>query len=128
MFKIYNHVLPVSAELDEIKIGWNCHMENKIAEILSQGLGLWELVGFLGLAVFSSRFIIQWIVSERKKQSVIPVAFWYLSIVGSLCLLAYAIKKADPVFILSYLFNGFIYLRNLVLIRKQKRLEAVIGE
>jgi len=118
----------VSAELDEIKIGWNCHMENKIAEILSQGLGLWELVGFLGLAVFSSRFIIQWIVSERKKQSVIPVAFWYLSIVGSLCLLAYAIKKADPVFILSYLFNGFIYLRNLVLIRKQKRLEAVIGE
>jgi lipid-A-disaccharide synthase-like uncharacterized protein len=103
-------------------------MENKIAEIFSQGLGLWELVGFLGLAVFSSRFIIQWIASERKKKSVIPVAFWYLSIVGSLCLLAYAIKRADPVFILSYLFNGFIYMRNLALIRKTRKLEALAGD
>lgn len=100
-------------------------MENKIAEIFSQGIGFWELVGFTGLAFFSSRFIIQWIVSERKKQSVIPLAFWYLSIIGSLCLLAYAIKRADPVFILSYLFNGFIYMRNLVLIRRQKRSGAV---
>jgi lipid-A-disaccharide synthase-like uncharacterized protein len=102
-------------------------MENKIAEIFSQGLGFWEFVGFLGLAVFSSRFIIQWIASERKKKSVIPVAFWYLSIIGSLCLLAYAIKRADPVFILSYLFNGFIYMRNLALIRKTRKLEALIG-
>ena len=103
-------------------------MENKIAEIFSQGLGLWELVGFLGLAVFSSRFIIQWIASERKKKSVIPISFWYLSIVGSLCLLAYAIKRADPVFILSYLFNGFIYMRNLALIRKTRKLEALAGD
>ena len=102
-------------------------MENKIAEILSQGLGFWELVGFTGLAFFSSRFIIQWIVSERKKQSVIPVAFWYLSIIGSLCLLAYAVKRADPVFILSYLFNGLIYTRNLMLIHRQKKSGAVAG-
>ncbi len=101
-------------------------MENKIAEIFSQGIGIWEAVGFFGLAVFSSRFIIQWIASEREKKSVIPIAFWYLSIVGSLCLLAYAIERADPVFILSYLFNGFIYIRNLVLIRKNRKLEAVL--
>lgn len=103
-------------------------MENKIAEIFSQGLGPWEFVGFLGLAVFSSRFIIQWITSERKKKSVIPIAFWYLSIVGSLCLLAYAIKRADPVFILSYLFNGFIYMRNLALIRRTRKLEAAVRD
>ncbi len=103
-------------------------MENKIAEIFSQGIGIWEVVGFLGLAVFSSRFIIQWIVSEREKKSVIPIAFWYLSIIGSLCLLAYAIERADPVFILSYLFNGFIYMRNLVLIRRNRKLEAVLRQ
>ncbi len=103
-------------------------MENKIAEIFSQGIGIWEVVGFLGLAVFSSRFIIQWIASEREKKSVIPIAFWYLSIVGSLCLLAYAIERADPVFILSYLFNGFIYMRNLMLIRKNRKMEAVLRQ
>ncbi|HON00628.1 MAG TPA: lipid-A-disaccharide synthase N-terminal domain-containing protein [Acidobacteriota bacterium] len=87
-------------------------------------LGLWEFIGFLGLGVFSARFIVQWIVSERKKESVIPVSFWYLSIVGSLLLLAYAFRQRDPVFILSYLFNGFIYVRNLVLIHNKKRVEA----
>lgn len=93
----------------------------RISEFFAQGIGFWEVVGFVGLAVFSSRFVIQWIVSERKRQSVIPVSFWYLSIIGSLLLLAYAVVRKDPVFILSYLFNGFIYVRNLALIQTRKR-------
>ncbi len=96
----------------------------KISEILAQGIGFWEVVGFLGLGVFSSRFVIQWIVSERRRESVIPVSFWYLSIIGSLLLLAYAVVKRDPVFILSYLFNGFIYVRNLFLIHSRRRADA----
>ena len=95
-------------------------MQSKLAEILSQGLGPWELIGFVGLVVFSSRFIIQWIVSERRKESVIPVSFWYLSILGSLLLLSYAISRADPIFILSYLFNGLIYGRNLYFVYSKR--------
>lgn len=91
-------------------------MEAKFSELFSQGVGPWEIIGFMGLIVFSSRFLVQWIVSEIKKESVIPISFWYLSIVGSLFLLAYALYRADPVFILSYLFNGLIYGRNLYLI------------
>jgi len=83
--------------------------------------GAWHIVGFLGLAAFSARFLIQWIASERRKESVIPVAFWHLSIVGSLLLLAYALRQRDPVFILSYLFNCGIYLRNLYFIRHSRR-------
>ena len=96
-------------------------MQEKLAEILSQGFGFWEAVGFIGLAVFSSRFIVQWIASEKRKESVIPVSFWYLSIVGSVFLLAYAFVRNDPVFILSYLFNGLIYGRNLYFVYSKKR-------
>lgn len=100
-------------------------MVEKLVEIFSQGVGLWEVVGFVGLVVFSSRFIIQWIASEKKKESVIPVSFWYLSIVGSLCLLAYALVRQDPIFILSYLFNGFIYLRNLYFVYSKRKAAEV---
>jgi lipid-A-disaccharide synthase-like uncharacterized protein len=96
-------------------------MEAKLSEIFAQGIGLWEVVGFIGLVVFSSRFVVQWIASEKKKESVIPVSFWYLSILGSLCLLCYAFVRADPIFILSYLFNGLIYGRNLFFIYSKKR-------
>lgn len=96
----------------------------RISEIFAQGVGFWEVIGFLGLAIFSSRFVIQWIVSERRKESVIPVSFWYLSIVGSLLLLAYAFIRQDPVFILSYLFNGLIYGRNLWLIHSRRRAQT----
>ena len=85
--------------------------------------GPWHLIGFIGLGTFSARFIIQWIASERRKESVIPVSFWYLSIIGSLLLLAYALRRNDPVFILSYLFNSMIYLRNLYFIRSKKNLK-----
>lgn len=81
----------------------------------------WVMIGLAGLLTFSARFIIQWIVSERKGESVIPVVFWYFSIVGSLLLLSYAIHRSDPVFILSYLFNSFIYVRNLNFIYRKKK-------
>jgi lipid-A-disaccharide synthase-like uncharacterized protein len=85
---------------------------------------MWVAVGLLGQALFSARFIFQWIVSERRKESVIPVGFWYLSLGGSLILLTYAIHRQDPVFILGQSFGSFIYIRNLVLISRRKAKRA----
>ncbi len=80
-------------------------------------------IGFIGQAAFFSRFLLQWIVSEVKKESVIPAAFWYLSIIGSSILLSYAIYKKDPVFILGQSVGFIVYIRNIVLIkRKEKKL------
>ncbi|MCA0975752.1 lipid-A-disaccharide synthase N-terminal domain-containing protein [Halomonas denitrificans] len=79
---------------------------------------LWLLVGFLGQALFSARFIVQWIASEKARRSVVPVAFWFLSLGGGATLLAYAIHRRDPVFIMGQGAGLFIYLRNLMLMRK----------
>lgn len=76
----------------------------------------WLAVGLLGQALFSARFLVQWLTSERLKRSVVPTAFWYFSIAGGLTLLAYAIYRHDPVFILGQGAGLFIYLRNLWLI------------
>lgn len=81
----------------------------------------WVIFGLVGQAFFSLRFIVQWIASEREKKSVVPVMFWYLSIAGSIILLIYSIYRRDPVFILGQLTGSFIYLRNLILIKNQKR-------
>ena len=89
-------------------------------------LTLWTAVGFLGQAFFSMRFIIQWIKSERTRQSVIPVAFWYFSVLGGATLLAYAIHREDPVFILGQAGGLLIYARNLYFIH-HKRQEAGAG-
>jgi lipid-A-disaccharide synthase-like uncharacterized protein len=79
---------------------------------------LWLALGLLGNAVFFSRFLVQWVASERAGTSYFPRAFWHLSLVGTVLLLAYAIHRRDPVFILAYLPNGFVYLRNLALLRR----------
>ena len=79
------------------------------------------IIGFLGQGLFASRFIIQWIYSESKGESSIPLAFWYLSIFGGLGLLTYAIFRKDPVIISGQLFGIFIYLRNLILIYRKKK-------
>ena len=76
----------------------------------------WLAIGFLGQGLFSMRFIIQWLQSERARRSVIPVAFWYFSLLGGLTLLSYAIYRKDPVFILGQSLGVFIYLRNLYFI------------
>ena len=78
------------------------------------------VIGFLGQGLFASRFIVQWIYSEKKGESAIPVIFWYLSIFGGIGLLIYAISRKDPVIIIGQLFGIFIYLRNLILIYKKK--------
>lgn len=79
---------------------------------------VWLVVGFAGQMLFASRFLVQWIVSERRRQSVIPVAFWWLSLGGAALLLAYAIYRRDPVFILGQAFGFIVYTRNLVLISR----------
>lgn len=82
---------------------------------------VWLAIGFMGQALFSMRFIVQWIASERERRSVIPVAFWYLSIGGGLTLLVYAIHRKDPVFILGQATGLFVYLRNLYFVRRDAR-------
>ena len=79
------------------------------------------IIGFLGQGLFASRFIVQWIYSEKKGESSIPVIFWYLSIFGGLGLLIYAISRKDPVIITGQLFGILIYTRNLILIYKKNK-------
>lgn len=85
---------------------------------------VWIGIGLLGQVFFTSRFLVQWVVSERRKESVIPMAFWWLSILGGLTLLAYAIWRMDPVFILGQSFGVIVYGRNLILIFRKRRESA----
>ena len=78
------------------------------------------IIGFVGQGIFASRFIVQWIYSEKIGKSSVPVIFWYLSIFGGIGLLIYAIFRKDPVIISGQTFGIFIYLRNLILIYKKK--------
>ena len=82
---------------------------------------LWLGVGFLGQAMFSMRFIVQWLQSERQKRSIIPIAFWYFSVLGGVTLLTYAIYREDPVFILGQGAGLVIYARNLYFIWQERR-------
>ncbi|MBT7308945.1 MAG: hypothetical protein HN842_12065 [Gammaproteobacteria bacterium] len=82
----------------------------------------WLMLGFLGQALFSMRFLIQWIYSEKNRRSMIPTAFWYFSLGGGATLLFYAILREDPVFIVGQATGLFIYSRNLMLIRNEARL------
>jgi len=78
------------------------------------------IIGFVGQFIFASRFIVQWIYSEKKGESSIPIIFWYLSIIGGLSLLIYAIFRKDPVIILGQSFGILVYTRNLILIYRNK--------
>lgn len=82
---------------------------------------LWRVVGFLGQGIFTARFLVQWLASERQRDSVIPVAFWWLSLLGGLTLLAYAIHQGDPVFILGQGMGMVVYVRNLMLVARKRR-------
>ena len=79
---------------------------------------MWLAIGLLGQAFFSARFLVQWIASERRRKSVVPYQFWYFSVGGGLTLLAYAIYRHDPVFILGQAAGLFVYARNLYFIRR----------
>ncbi|OXS99591.1 hypothetical protein B7H23_12555 [Notoacmeibacter marinus] len=81
----------------------------------------WVIVGLTGQLMFTGRFLVQWLASERVHKSVVPVAFWWFSIGGGVMLLLYSIWRKDPVFILGQSLGVFIYSRNLWLIRQEKR-------
>jgi lipid-A-disaccharide synthase-like uncharacterized protein len=81
----------------------------------------WLIVGLGGQLMFTARFLVQWLASEKAGRSVVPVAFWFLSIGGGLITLIYGIQRREPVIILGQSLSLFIYLRNLMLIAKEKR-------
>lgn len=83
------------------------------------GSKFWLIFGLIAQSFFFSRFLLQWVVSERRGMSVIPVGFWYLSLFGSLMLLSYAIHIRDFVFILGQTTGTIVYLRNLMLIYRR---------
>jgi lipid-A-disaccharide synthase-like uncharacterized protein len=84
----------------------------------------WEATALAGEVVFGGRFVLQWIVSEYKKKSYVPTAFWFMSIVGSIILLIYSIHIEKPVLILAFTINTLIYMRNIHLIFRHKKAET----
>lgn len=84
-------------------------------------MNLWVVFGLVGQFLFSMRFIVQWVASEKKKESHIPLAFWYFSVGGGIVLLIYAIYRKDPVFIIGQASGLLVYARNLALIARKDR-------
>jgi lipid-A-disaccharide synthase-like uncharacterized protein len=84
-------------------------------------LDWWVALGILAQGLFTMRFLVQWIASERAGRSVIPLAFWWFSIAGGLLLLVYALYRKDAVFILGQAFGVFVYLRNLYFVLHERR-------
>lgn len=82
---------------------------------------IWIAIGLAGQVLFSMRWLVQWVQSERRKRSITPTAFWYFSVAGGVTLLAYALHRRDPVFIVGQGAGLFIYLRNLYLIARARR-------
>jgi|SRR6185312_12844908 len=94
-------------------------------EVFVVDFSWWVVLGFTAQLMFTGRFLVQWIESERQGKSVIPIAFWLFSIAGGLMLLAYALYRRDPVFILGQAFGVFVYARNLYLVLRERKLKAV---
>lgn len=88
---------------------------------------IWVVTGFLGQGLFFGRWIVQWLASERSASSKVPISFWYLSLVGGLITLAYAIYRMDPVFIAGQSIGSIVYVRNLMLIYRENRTNPVKG-
>lgn len=86
---------------------------------------IWIAIGLIGQSLFSARFLIQWLASEKAKASIVPTTFWYFSILGGVTLFAYAVYRQDPVFILGQSTGIFIYARNLYLIHKKTEISAL---
>jgi lipid-A-disaccharide synthase-like uncharacterized protein len=95
-------------------IGW-------LHVVFIEQFDLWILFGFIAQFMFMMRFVVQWVASERARRSVVPVAFWFFSVAGGTLLLIYAIYRQDPVFIAGQGAGVFIYLRNIWLIRSERR-------
>lgn len=91
---------------------------------MSTDTKVWLAIGFTGQAIFTARFLAQWVASERKRDSVVPLAFWWLSLFGGMTLLCYAVHKEDPVIMVGQSMGIFIYVRNLMLVDKKKKRAA----
>ena len=89
---------------------------------------IWIATGFLGQGLFFGRWIVQWLASERSASSKVPISFWYLSLVGGLITLAYAIYRKDPVFIAGQSIGAVVYVRNLMLIYRPNQASSVKGD
>ena len=96
-----------------------------LVDVFVTRLDWWVLLGFAAQGLFTMRFLVQWIASERAKRSVIPLAFWYFSIGGGLLLFVYALYIRDPVFIAGQAFGVFVYLRNLYFVLRDHRASVV---
>ncbi len=94
---------------------------NYLWDVFVVSLDWWVLLGFAAQALFTMRFVVQWVASERLGKSVVPLAFWWFSIGGGLLLLAYALYRKDPVFIAGQAFGVFVYLRNLQFVLRERR-------
>ena len=96
-------------------------------QILGKPVDLWMVFGLIGQLLFGCRFLIQWIASEIKKESHIPIVFWYLSLSGGCALLIYAIHIQDPIFILGQFGGAIVYTRNLTLIKRKRKRQKLLN-
>jgi lipid-A-disaccharide synthase-like uncharacterized protein len=96
-----------------------------LQDVFVTNLDWWVLLGFVAQGLFTARFVVQWIASERAGKSVIPFAFWLFSIGGGVLLLVYALYRKDPVFIAGQSFGVFVYLRNLYFVTRDRKNSAV---
>ena len=101
---------------------------NYLYEVFVVRFDAWAVLGFMAQAMFSARFIVQWIASERARRSIIPTAFWWFSIAGGALLFVYSLHRKDPVFIAGQGAGLFIYARNIMFVlREQRRQPASAG-
>jgi lipid-A-disaccharide synthase-like uncharacterized protein len=94
---------------------------NYLIDVFVIRLDWWIVLGFIAQGLFTMRFLVQWIASERAGHSVIPMAFWIFSIAGGLLLLVYALYRRDAVFIAGQAFGVFVYLRNLFFVMRDRK-------
>jgi len=102
-------------------MGLSCYHVTTMNELLKALTDPWVIFGFAAQFVFFLRFVVQWWESEKKKQSIIPIQFWYLSLVGTLMILVYSLRQKDIVFTTASVLNSLIYVRNLMLIHSNKK-------
>jgi lipid-A-disaccharide synthase-like uncharacterized protein len=103
---------------------WSAQLLTWLHDVFIAQFDIWVLFGYVAQAMFTARFFVQWVASERAGRSVVPVTFWLFSVAGGALLVVYAIYREDPVFILGNGTGLFIYLRNLTLIHRERRQAA----